>query len=215
MPDISAATVKELRERTGAGMLDCKKALEECAGDTEKAIDYLRKKGLAAAAKKAGRTAKEGLVYSYIHMNRVGVLIEVNCETDFVARTPDFQQVVKEIALQIAATSPQVLARDDVPAAEVAREREVREAQAKASGKPDGVVAKIVEGQLEKWFREICLLEQPWIREDKKSIGDLLKETIAKVGENCVIRRFARFELGEGAAPRDAANSDGDAAKGA
>lgn len=200
MADIGTHAVKELRERTGAGMLDCKKALEECEGDMERAVDFLRKKGLAQAAKKAGRRANQGLVHAYVHMNRVGVLVEVNCETDFVARNQEFQTFVKEVAMQVAGMAPQHVRREDVPAAAVTREREVREAQARTTGKPDAVLAKMVDGQIEKWYREICLLEQAWIRDDKKTIGDLLKEMIAKVGENCVIRRFARFELGEGCA---------------
>jgi elongation factor Ts len=193
--------VKQLRERTGAGMLECKKALSECAGDVEKAIDYLRKKGLAQAAKKAGRTASQGQVASYIHPGgRVGVLVEINCETDFVARTPDFQELVKDVAMQVAAFRPQWVARADVPEAEIARERELRQAQAKASGKPEAVLARIVQGQLDKWFSDVCLLEQPWIKDDKQTIQQLLTARIAKLGENCVIRRFARFELGEGQA---------------
>jgi elongation factor Ts len=199
MPAIDANMVKELRERTGAGMLDCKKALAECAGDAERAIDYLRKKGLASAAKRAGRTASQGLVHSYIHMNRVGVLIEVNCETDFVARTPDFANFVREVAMQVAARPETLcLRREEVPAELVQREREVRLEQARATGKPEKILDKIVEGQIEKWLGEVCLLEQPWIRDDKKTIGGLLQEVIAKVGENCLVRRFARFELGEG-----------------
>jgi len=199
MSAIDSNLVRELRERTGAGMLDCKKALEECASDAEKAVDYLRKKGLASAAKRAGRTARQGLVHSYIHMSRVGVLVEVNCETDFVARTDDFTGFAREVALQIAA-KPETLCvrREDVPADLVAREREVRGEQARAGGKPDKMIDKIVDGQIEKWFSEMCLLEQPWIRDDKKTVAALLQDVIAKVGENCLVRRFARFELGEG-----------------
>lgn len=207
MAEISATVVKELRERTGAGMLDCKKALQECAGDMEKAIDFLRKKGLASAAKKAGRSANQGLIHSYIHMNRVGVLVEVNCETDFVARTPDFQTFAKEIALHIAALNPQYVRREDVTQTEIDREKEIASAQARAEGKPDAVVQKIVEGKLEKWYQQVCLVDQPWIRDDKMKIGDLARDLVAKVGENCVIRRFARFELGEGGGPASAAQS--------
>jgi len=199
MPAIDSNMVRELRERTGAGMLDCKKALEECQGDAERAVDFLRKKGLASAAKRAGRTASQGLVQSYVHMNRVGVLVEVNCETDFVARTPDFQGFARDVAMQIAAKPETVcVRREDVPADLVAREREIRLEQARAGGKPEKILDKIVEGQIDKWFADVCLMEQPWIKDDKKSIGGLLQDVVAKVGENCLVRRFARFELGEG-----------------
>jgi elongation factor Ts len=199
MPAIDSTLVKELRERTGAGMLDCKKALEECAGDAEKAVDYLRKKGLASAAKRAGRTASQGLVHSYIHMGRVGVLVEVNCETDFVGRTEDFTAFAREVAMQIAARPETIcVRREDVPADLVARERDVRTEQARTGGKPEKMIDKIVDGQIEKWFSEICLLEQPWIKDDKRTIAALLQDLVAKVGENCLVRRFARFELGEG-----------------
>jgi len=190
--------VKELRERTGAGMLDCKKALQECAGDPERAVEFLRKKGLASAAKRAGRSATQGLVHSYVHMSRVGVLVEVNCETDFVARTPDFQSFVKDVAMQIAA-KPETLCvrREEVSANLIAKEREIRMEQARGSGKPEKVLDKIVDGQIDKWLAEVCLLEQPWIRDDKKTISGLLQDMIAKVGENCLVRRFVRYELGE------------------
>jgi elongation factor Ts len=197
--EITAGMVKELRERTGAGMADCKKALVEVDGDLEKASEFLRKKGLAAAAKKAGRVATEGVVGSYIHSNsRVGVLLEVNCETDFVARGEAFQGFVREVALQIAAMSPQYLAVEDIPAAAVEKERGIRLDQAKQSGKPENVLGKIVDGQIAKWQKEICLLEQTWVKDDKKSIRELLNELVGKVGENCKIRRFTRYELGEG-----------------
>src|SRR5215510_7169173 len=183
--------VKELRERTGAGMADCKKALVETSGDMEKAGEFLRKKGLAAAAKKAGRIATEGVVGSYIHSNnRVGVLVEVNCETDFVARGEAFQGFVREVSLQIAAMNPLYLAPEDLPADAIE--------QARQSGKPENVIGKIVDGQVAKWQKEICLLEQAWVKDDKKSIRDLLNELVGKVGENCKIRRFTRYELGEG-----------------
>jgi elongation factor Ts len=183
--------VKELRERTGAGMADCKKALVETAGDMEKASDFLRKK--------AGRVATEGVVTSYIHgNNRVGVLLEVNCETDFVARGEAFTTFAREVSLQIAAMSPQFLAAEDVPADAVAKERGIRLDQAKQSGKPEAVLGKIVEGQIAKWQKEICLLEQTWVKDDKKTIRDLLNDLVAKVGENCKVRRFTRYELGEG-----------------
>jgi elongation factor Ts len=199
MADVTAAMVKDLRERTGAGMADCKKALVETAGDVEKATEYLRKKGLAAAAKKAGRIATEGLVASYIHGNsRIGVLVEVNCETDFVARGEAFQGFVREVAMQICAMNPQYVAPEEVPADVVERERGILTAKAKESGKPDNIVAKMVEGQISKWMKELCLLDQTWVRDDKKTIKDLLQELVAKVGENCKVRRFVRFELGEG-----------------
>ena len=199
MAEITAAMVKDLRERTGAGMSDCKKALVETEGDIDKAGDYLKKKGLAAAAKKAGRVATEGLVQSYIHgNNRVGVLVEVNCETDFVARGDTFREFVKEVSMQIAAMNPQFVTAEEMPQDVVAREREILTAKAKESGKPDNIVGKMVDGQIAKWQKEQVLLEQTWVKDDKKSIKDLLQELISKVGENCKIRRFVRFELGEG-----------------
>jgi elongation factor Ts len=197
--EITAGMVKDLRERTGAGMADCKKALVETDGDMEKAGEYLRKKGLAAAAKKAGRVATEGVVSSYIHSNnRVGVLLEVNCETDFVARGDAFQGFAREVSLQIAAMNPLYLTTEEVPAAAIEKERGIRLEQAKQSGKPENVIGKIVDGQIAKWQKEICLLEQAWVKDDKKSIRDLLNELVGKVGENCKIRRFTRYELGEG-----------------
>jgi elongation factor Ts len=199
MADISASMVKDLRERTGAGMADCKKALVETEGDMEKAGEYLRKKGLAAAAKKAGRIATEGAVQSYIHGNgRIGVLVEVNCETDFVSRGEVFQQFVRDVAMQIAAMNPQFVSSDEVPAAAVEKERSIRLDQAKQSGKPENVIGKMVDGQIAKWMKEICLLDQTWVKDDKKQIKDLLQDLVAKIGENCKIRRFVRFELGEG-----------------
>ena len=199
MAEITAAMVKDLRERTGAGMADCKKALVETAGEMDKASEYLRKKGLAAAAKKAGRIAAEGQVASYIHGGgRIGVLVEVNCETDFVARGEDFQGFVREVSLQIAAMNAQYVAGDDLPAEAVAKEREILLAKAKESGKPEAVIGKIVDGQIAKWQKDICLLEQAWVKDDKKTIKDLQQALVSKVGENCKIRRFIRFELGEG-----------------
>lgn len=196
---ITAGMVKELREKTGAGMMDCKKALTEAGGDMERAVEILREKGLAAAAKKAGRIATEGLVESYIHAGgRIGVLVEVNCETDFVAKTEEFKSFVKDIAMQIAAAKPSYIRKEEVPAEEVEKERSILRAQALNEGKPEHIVEKMVEGRLEKYFKEICLLEQPFIKDPDKSIDQLLKETIAKIGENISIRRFARFELGEG-----------------
>lgn len=197
--EISAKLVKELRERTGAGMMDCKKALTETGGDMEKAILYLREKGLAAAAKRAGRVAKEGLVSAYIHPgSRVGVLVEVNCETDFVAKTEDFKNFVHDIALQIAASRPEYISRDDLPAEVIAREKEILRAQALHEGKPEKVVEKMVEGRIEKFFKETCLLEQPFIKNPDVTVKDLLHEIIGRIGENIVIRRFVRYELGEG-----------------
>ncbi len=196
---VSIELIKELRERTGAGVLDIKKALEKTGGDVEKAIEELRKMGAAKAAKKLERTAKEGLVYAYIHPgNRVGVLVEVNCETDFVARTEDFRKFVHEVALQIAAMKPMVVRREDIPPEVIEKEKEIVREQFKDSGKPEHVIEKIVEGKLETFYKEKVLLEQDYIRDPGKTIRDLLMETIAKLGENVVIRRFCRFELGEG-----------------
>jgi elongation factor Ts len=199
MAEITATMIKDLRERTGAGMADCKKALQECEADSEKAIDYLRKKGLAKAAKKAGREATEGLVVSYIHGGgRIGVLVEINCETDFVARGEDFQGFAKEVALQIAAMNPQFVRSDEVPADAQAREKDVLLAKARESGKPEAVITKMVDGQVAKWLKEICLLDQTWVKDDKKTIGEMQQELVAKIGENIKVRRFVRFELGEG-----------------
>ncbi|HHE72447.1 MAG TPA: translation elongation factor Ts [Chloroflexi bacterium] len=195
---ITAAKVKELREATSAGILDCKKALEATGGDFEKAVDYLREKGLAQAAKRMDRTAQEGLIHAYVHGGgRIGVLVEVNCETDFVARTEEFRTFVNDIAMQIAAMSPLYLTRDDVPEDVVAREKEIYRAQALEEGKPERVVDRIVEGRLEKFFKQACLLEQDFIRDDSLTVEELLKQMIAKTGENIVIRRFTRYQLGE------------------
>ena len=196
---VTAQQVKELREKSGAGMMDCKKALQETDGDIDKALDYLREKGLAAAAKKAGRTATEGLVESYIHgAGRIGVLVEVNCETDFVAQTDDFKKLVKDIAMQIAASNPEYVSRQEVPEEKVGKERSILRAQALNEGKPEKIVEKMVEGRLDKYYKEVCLLEQPYIRDPEKTIEQLVKESIAKIGENINVRRFVRFELGEG-----------------
>lgn len=196
---ISASLVKELRERTGAGMMDCKKALAETGGDIEKAADYLREKGLAAAAKKAGRIAAEGLVESYIHgAGRIGVLVEINCETDFVAKTDDFKALARDIAMQIAASRPEYVRREDVPAGAVQKERDILRAQALNEGKPEKIVDKMVEGRIEKYYKEVCLLEQPFIKNPDVTVQQLITEKIAKIGENISVRRFARFELGEG-----------------
>ena len=197
MTTISADRVKELREKTGAGMMECKKALTESKGDFEKAIDCLRQKGLATAAKKAGRSASEGLVSSYIHMDKIGVLLEVNCETDFVAKTDDFKGLVKDIALHIAAANPSYLSHEDVPQDIIEREKDIYKAQ--VANKPPQVVEKIVEGKLDKFFGDMCLLEQAFVKdpEQKLKIKELVTEKIAKLGENIVIRRFVRFQLGE------------------
>jgi elongation factor Ts len=201
--EIRAEAVKELREKTGAGFMDCKKALAEVSGDLEQAVRWLREKGLAAAAKKAGRVTSEGLVGTYLHAGgRIGVLVEVNCETDFVAKTPDFQNLVKELAMQVAAASPALpryVRREDVPAQLVEQEREIYRAQAKSSGKPEKVVDKIAEGKVDKFLSDVCLLEQPFIRDPEKTVKDVVSEAIAKLGENINVRRFARFQLGENA----------------
>jgi elongation factor Ts len=199
MAEVTAALIKDLRERTGAGMADCKKALVEVEGDVDKAIDYLRTKGLAKAAKKAGREATEGAVVSYIHGGgRIGVLVEINCETDFVARNDDFQSFTRDVALQIAAMNPQFVRKDEVSQDVVDREREVLLAKAKESGKPEQVVQKMVDGQISKWMKEICLLDQVWVKDGEKTIEQVQQELVARLGENIKIRRFARFELGEG-----------------
>ncbi len=199
MAEITAALVKELRERTGAGMMDCKKALSASDGDLEKAIDFLREKGLAAAAKKAGRVAAEGLVEAYIHGGgRIGVLVEVNCETDFVAKTDAFKELVKDIAMHIAATNPSYLKREEVPTAELEHEQAVLAEQARNEGKPEKIIEKMVAGRIEKYYKEVCLMEQPFVKDPDKTISDLITESIAKIGENISIRRFTRYQLGEG-----------------
>jgi elongation factor Ts len=201
MTTFSAKDVQELRQRTGAGMMDCKKALEESGGDIGRAAELLRTKGIAKAEKRSGRTASEGMVASYIHHNgRVGVLVEVNCETDFVARSELFQGLVRSIAEHIAAGVPQpalAITRDEVAADIVERERRILTEQAQSSGKPPNVIQKMIDGRIDKFFSEVALLDQPWVRDDAKSIGDLLKEAAAKTGENLVVRRFARFKIGE------------------
>lgn len=196
--EIDAQAVKRLRERTGAGMMDCKAALKETEGDEEKAVEVLREKGMSAAAKKAGREASEGIIDSYIHMGgKVGVLVEVNCETDFVAKNDEFQSFVHDICLQIAASRPAYINRDEVPEEIVEKEKEMIRKQSLAEGKPEKVIDKIVEGRMEKYYQENCLLDQPFVKDEDKSISELLTETIAKVGENIIIRRFACYELGE------------------
>jgi elongation factor Ts len=198
--EITAQMIKDLRERTGAGMADCKKALTECTADMEKAIEYLRKKGIASAAKKATRIAAEGTVAQYLHGSRIGVMVEVNCETDFVARNPDFVGFAREIAMQVAALNPQYVSQEEIPASVLEKEKAIRLEQAKTSGKPEAVWGKIVDGQLAKWAKEACLLDQVWVKdpEGKKDIRALLTDLVAKTGENVRIRRFVRYEVGEG-----------------
>ena len=204
MSEIPTQMIKDLRERTQAGVSDCKKALQECGGDMEKAVEYLRKKGVAQAAKKATRIAAEGVVAGYMHGSRIGVLVEVNCETDFVSRNTDFQTFAREVAMQVAAMSPQYVSQEEIPAAVIEQERAIRLEQARQQNKPEPVLQKIVEGQMAKWFREVCLLDQVWIRdsEGKKDIRGLLTDLIGKIGENIKIRRFVRYEVGEGLAKR-------------
>jgi len=196
---VTAEMVKELRERTGAGMMDCKKALVATDGDIEKAVDELRTKGLASAAKKASRVASEGAVTSYIHAGgRIGVLVEVNCETDFVGKTAEFKQLAYDIAMQIAASNPDYVSREDVPEQVIAHEKEVLRAQALEEGKPEKVIDKMVEGRLDKFYKERCLLEQQFIKDPDKTVQQLIHEHVAKIGENINVRRFARYELGQG-----------------
>lgn len=196
--EISASAVKELREKTGAGMMECKKALSACNGDMEKAIVYLREKGISVAQKKSTRTANEGLITSYIHAGgKIGVLVEINCETDFVARNEEFKEFSKDIAMQIAAVKPLYVKRDDIPQDVIEKEKEIYATQAKATGKPDKVIEKIVEGKLEKFYEEVCLLDQPFIKDSNVKVKDLLTNLIAKIGENIQIKRFVRFQVGE------------------
>jgi elongation factor Ts len=195
---ISANTVKELREKTGAGMMDCKHALEEAKGNVDKAVEILRKKGLAALAKRVGKQTSEGVVASYIHPGeRLGVLVEVNCETDFVARTTDFRSFVKEICMQVAAAYPLVVQRQELPQEAVEREREIYRDQARSQGKPENIIEKIVDGKMEKYYQEVCLLDQPYVKDSDKKVSQLVEDMRMKVGENIVIKRFARFRLGE------------------
>lgn len=196
---ITMEMVKELRERTGAGVLDCKKALSEKNGDLEKAVEYLREKGLAAAAKKAGRISAEGIIEAYIHGGgRIGVLLELNCETDFVAKTPEFKELARDISLQIAASRPEYVKKEDVPEDIIEKEKQILRTQALNEGKPEKVVDKMVEGRIEKFFKEVCLLEQPFIKDTEITVNDLIVAKIAKIGENISVRRFSRYEVGEG-----------------
>ena len=198
MSEISAGAVRALRDKTGAGMMDCKKALAETAGDLEKAVDYLRTKGLAGAAKKSGRATQEGVIFAYIHPgSRVGVLLEVNCESDFVARTADFTELCKDLAMQVAATSPVALRREDFDPALLERESVIFRTQAGESGKPPQIVEKMVQGRLEKLYKERVLLEQPFVKDPDTSVEDRIKSAIAKLGENINLRRFVRYQLGE------------------
>ncbi|HVP37056.1 MAG TPA: translation elongation factor Ts [Terriglobales bacterium] len=196
--EISSKLVKELRDKTGAPMMDCKKALEKAVGDLEKALDYLREHGMAKASEKAGRTTREGLIYTYIHPGeKLGVLIEINCETDFVARTDDFRSLVKDVAMQVAATNPLAIRREDIPSNLLEKEKEIYKAQAQQEGKPEKILEKIVQGKLEKFFQESCLLEQPFIKDEDRTVKQRIDETIGKLGENITVKRFARFRLGE------------------
>ncbi|MFO7987959.1 MAG: translation elongation factor Ts [Thermodesulfobacteriota bacterium] len=198
MADISAAMVKELREATGSGIMDCKRVLAEAEGNMEKAIDLLRKKGLAKAAKRAGRSTSEGIIYSYIHTGaKLGVLVEVNCESDFVAKTDDFIEFAKNIAMHIAAANPAGLTPEDVDKSVVEKEREIFRAQMLEEGKPENIIDKIVDGKVEKFYKEVCLMSQPYVKDPQKTIEEFLKETIGKIGENIQIKRFARFQIGE------------------
>jgi elongation factor Ts len=196
--DISAQMVKELREKTGAGMMDCKKALAETGGDFDKAIDYLRKKGIARATSRAGRATGEGIIATYVHAgDKLGVMVEIDCETDFVARTEKFKAFGKDIAMHIAATSPHCVGREDLDPGLLEKEKDIYRAQVAKEGKPENIVEKIVEGKLEKFYSEVVLLEQPFVKDNDKSVGDFLKEMIGSLGENIIIKRFARFRLGE------------------
>jgi len=199
--EVSVSTVKELREKTGAGMMDCKKALAETGGDVPKAIDYLRQKGLAAATRKADRVATDGAVGAYVHAGgKIGALVEINCETDFVARTTEFQTLLKDIAMQVAAASPRYVRREEIPAAELQGEKEIYRQQALESGKPEKIVDKIVDGKLERFYSEVCLVEQSFIKDPDKKILDVVNDAIARLGEKIQVRRFTRYHLGEGVA---------------
>lgn len=196
--------IKELRQRTGAGILDCKKALAASSGNIDEAVDWLRAKGIAAATKKASRTASEGLVHAYIHAGgKIGVLVEVNCETDFVTLTDDFKALVHDIAMHIAAAGPEYVSKDDIPAADLEKEREIQVRRAVEEGKPEHIAQKMVEGRLKKWFADVCLLEQKFVKNDEKTVADLVTDAIARIGENIKIRRFVRYQMGEGLAKRE------------
>ncbi|HVE87279.1 MAG TPA: translation elongation factor Ts [Myxococcales bacterium] len=198
MAEVSATMVKELREKTGAGMMDCKKALAENGGDFAKAEDWLRKKGITGAAKKSGRVAAEGLVGTYVHGGKIGVVVEVNCETDFVARNEDFQALVKDLAMHIAAANPLYVRREEVPPEVLEKEKEIQRQQLREQKKPEAMLEKILEGKLGKYYETVCLVDQYWVKDDKKRISELITEKIAKIGENISIRRFVRYQVGEG-----------------
>ncbi len=198
MADVSASMVKELREKTGAGMMDCKKALEESDADFARAEEWLRKKGITGAAKKAGRTAAEGLVGAYVHNGKVGVLVEVNCETDFVARNEDFQALVRDIALHIAALNPQYVRREEIPAEMLEKEKEIERVKLREQKKPEAMIEKILTGKIEKFFETVCLVDQPFVKDDKKKVHEVVTAAVAKIGENISIRRFTRYQVGEG-----------------
>jgi elongation factor Ts len=198
MAEVSAAMVKELREKTGAGMMDCKKALSETGGDFAKAEEWLRKKGIAKAGSKEGRVAAEGLIGTYVHGGRIGVLVEVNCETDFVARNDDFQDLVKDVAMQIAAASPRYVRREEVPADLMEKEKEIQRELLKQQGKPEAMWDKILVGKMEKFYEQVCLVDQLWVKDDKKKVGEMITERAAKIGEKVSVRRFTRYEVGEG-----------------
>ncbi|HEX7227089.1 MAG TPA: translation elongation factor Ts [Candidatus Binatia bacterium] len=198
--EVSASAVKNLREKTGAGMMDCKKALAESGGDLDRAVDYLRQKGLAAASKKASRTASEGAIGAYVHPGgKIGVLLELNCETDFVARTPEFQNLLKDIAMQIAAANPRYIRPEEVPTGDLEKEREIYRRQALESGKPEKIVDKIVDGKIDRFYSEVCLLEQSFIKNPDRKVSEILTDAVARLGENIQVKRFSRYQLGEGA----------------
>jgi elongation factor Ts len=198
MAEVSATMVKELREKTGAGMMDCKKALAETGGDFVKAEEWLRKKGIAKAGSKEGRVAAEGVIGTYIHGGRIGVIVEVNCETDFVARNTDFQDLVKDVAMQVAAASPKYVRREEVPVDQLEKEKEIQRALLKQQGKPEAMWDKILVGKVEKYFEQVCLVDQLWVKDDKKKVGEMITERAAKIGEKVAVRRFVRYEVGEG-----------------
>jgi elongation factor Ts len=198
MAEVSASMVKELREKTGAGMMDCKKALSESGGDFGKAEEWLRKKGIAKAGSKEGRVAAEGLIGSYIHGGRIGVIVEVNCETDFVARNPDFQDLVKDVAMQIAAAHPKYVRREEVSGEHLEKEKEIQRALLKQANKPEAMWDKILVGKVEKYYEQVCLVDQLWVKDDKKKVGEMITERAAKIGEKVAVRRFVRYEVGEG-----------------
>ncbi|MGZ3460858.1 MAG: translation elongation factor Ts, partial [Archangium sp.] len=198
MAEVSATMVKELREKTGAGMMDCKKALSESGGDFAKAEEWLRKKGIAKAGSKEGRVAAEGIIGTYVHGGRIGVIVEVNCETDFVARNTDFQDLVKDVAMQVAATSPKYVRREEVPTEQLEKEKEIQRALLKQQGKPEAMWDKILVGKVEKYYEQVCLVDQVWVKDDKKKVGEMITERAAKIGEKVAVRRFVRFEVGEG-----------------